>query len=163
MMCTRNLFALCSAGVFLSANALALKTDRAQPMDVKAQSWQGVMSGKQVFNGSVRIIQGSLKISADKGTLQYKDGQVGNAEFQGSPARVEQAQDSGGMVVATAKSIQYDLAKNIVLLNGNVRIEEGGNVTTGERFEYALDTGAIKGDGGSGEISMRLVPKPAGK
>ena len=62
-------------GLLLSQNVFALNTDRAAPMDLTAEHWQGSMkSGSQVWTGNVRISQGSLKIQADKGTISYQDG-----------------------------------------------------------------------------------------
>jgi lipopolysaccharide export system protein LptA len=145
----------------LSSSAFALKTDRSQPMDLKAERWNGSMqTGTQVWNGKVSITQGSLSITADKATLHYKDGAVERAELLGSPARVQQALDGGGQVSAQAGKVDYYLAANKVTLSGAVRIEENGNVTQGERFDYALDTGALQGDGGSGQVSLRILPKP---
>ena len=149
-------------GLLLSQNLLALKADRTAPMDLTAEKWQGSMkSGSQVWSGKVRISQGSLKIQADKGTISYQDGQVGAALLEGSPAIISQARDGGGEVRAQARKIDYDLNLSKVILTGGVKIEENGNVTTGERFEYSLDSGAITGNGGTGQVTMRLVPKVA--
>ena len=149
-------------GLLLSQNLLALKADRTAPMDLTAEKWQGSMkSGSQVWSGNVRISQGSLKIQADKGTISYQDGQVGAALLEGSPAVISQARDGGGEVRAQARKIDYDLNLSKVILTGGVKIEENGNVTTGERFEYSLDSGAIIGNGGTGQVTMRLVPKVA--
>jgi len=131
-------------------------------MDLTAEHWQGSMkSGAQVWSGKVRISQGSLKIEADKGTISYLDGQVGAAVLEGSPAVISQDREGGGEVRAQARKIDYDLNLSKVILTGGVKIEENGNVTTGERFEYSLDSGAITGDGGTGQVTMRLVPKVA--
>lgn len=148
-------------GIALTPAAMALKSDRTAPMDLKAERWQGSMqTGKQVWEGNVRIVQGSLNIAADRGTIAYQNGQVDSALLEGSPATVVQARDGGGQVRAQARRIDYDLAANKVILTGAVQIEENGNTTTGERFVYALDSGAIEGDGGgSGQVTMRLIPK----
>ena len=130
-------------------------------MDLKAESWTGsLQEGKQIWQGNVRITQGSLKIEADRGTIAYQNGQVGAALLEGNPATVSQDREGGGQVRAQARKIDYDLSANKVILSGSVKIEENGNTTTGERFEYSLDNGAIVGDGGSGQVEMRLIPKP---
>lgn len=151
------------SAIALAPSAMALKSDRTAPMDLKAERWQGSMqTGKQVWEGNVRIVQGSLNIAADRGTIAYQNGQVDSALLEGSPATVVQARDGGGQVRAQARRIDYDLAANKVILTGGVQIEENGNTTTGERFVYALDSGAIEGDGGgSGQVTMRLIPKAA--
>jgi lipopolysaccharide export system protein LptA len=147
--------ALCA----LSLSALALKTDRTAPMDMKADRWSGdLLKGQQVFEGNVQISQGSLKIIAVRAKMRYENGEVGSAVLEGNPATVTQTREGGGEVRAQAKTINYDLAANKVTLIGAVHIEENGNTTTGERFEYALDSGAIAGNGGTGQVTMRLVP-----
>jgi lipopolysaccharide export system protein LptA len=151
--------ALAIIAITCAMPALALKGDRNQPMDLTAQSWNGSMQGKQIYKGNVRISQGSLKIEANTATVLHTKGQVQSATLEGSPATVSQGRDGGGMVRAQAKRIEYDLTTNKVVLIGSVRIEEDGNTTSGERFEYSLDTGAISGNGGSGQVSMRLIPK----
>ena len=151
-------------GILLSPCVLALKTDRTAPMDLTADSWKGTtLSGSrsQVWSGNVRISQGSLKIQADKGTVSYQDGQVSGALLEGGPAIITQSRDGGGEVRAQARKIDYDLSSSKVILTGGVKIEENGNVTTGERFEYSLESGAITGDGGTGQVTMRLLPKVA--
>jgi lipopolysaccharide export system protein LptA len=145
-------------------SAHALKSDRNAPMDVVAK--QGKFSlggGEQVLRGDVRITQGTLAIAADTGTVIYKDGAVGSAKFEGKPATVSQDRDTGGAVKAQANQIVYDLTKNTVTLIGGVKIEENGNTISGERFVYALDTGAIDGQGGAQPVNMRIMPsvKPA--
>ncbi len=166
-MCTlfsNRLLVSALLSLLLSPSAFALKADRTAPMDLTADSWKGTTaagSQSQVWTGNVRISQGSLKIKADKGTVSYKDGQVGAALLEGNPAIITQARDSGGEVRAQARKIDYDLSLNKVILTGGVKIEENGNVTTGERFEYSLESGAITGNGGTGQVTMRLVPKVA--
>ena len=150
--------------LLLSPSVFALKADRTAPMDLTADSWKGTTSAgsqSQVWTGNVRISQGSLKIQADKGTVSYQDGQVSAAVLEGGPAIINQGRDGGGEVRAQARKIDYDLNLSKVILTGGVKIEENGNVTTGERFEYSLESGAITGDGGSGQVTMRLVPKVA--
>jgi lipopolysaccharide export system protein LptA len=146
--------------LMVSSQSVALQADREQPMDLKAARWTGSMqSGEQVWSGNVLITQGSLRITADKATLHYKNGAVERAELLGSPAQVQQSLDSGGSVSAQAQQVTYHLTDNKVSLSGDVRIEENGNVTQGQRFDYALDTGALVGDGGAGQVSLRLLPK----
>ncbi len=155
-----GVYALAFAMSALSTSAFALKTDRAAPMDLTAATWKGnTGDGSQLWQGNVRISQGSLKIEADKGTISYQAGQVGAAVLEGNPAVVSQDREGGGKVRAQAQKINYDLTLSKVILTGRVKIEENGNITTGERFEYSLDTGAIAGDGGAGQVTMRLVPK----
>jgi lipopolysaccharide export system protein LptA len=140
-------------------HAFALKTDRDAPMDISAK--QGTFSlggGEQVLRGNVRITQGTLAIAADTGTVVYVDNTVGSAKFEGKPATVSQARDAGGAVKAQASQIVYDLTKNTVTLIGGVKIEENGNTISGERFVYALDTGAIDGKGGAQPVNMRIMP-----
>ena len=150
--------------LLLSPSVFVLKADRTAPMDLTADSWKGTTSAgsqSQVWTGNVRISQGSLKIQADKGTVSYQDGQVSAAVLEGGPAIINQGRDGGGEVRAQARKIDYDLNLSKVILTGGVKIEENGNVTTGERFEYSLESGAITGDGGTGQVTMRLVPKVA--
>lgn len=166
-MCTpfsNRVLASVLLSLLLSPNVFALKADRTAPMDLTADSWKGTTSSgsqSQVWTGNVRISQGTLKIQADKGTVSYLDGQVGAALLEGSPAVISQARDGGGEVRAQARKIDYNLKLNKVILTGGVKIEENGNVTTGERFEYSLESGAITGNGGTGQVTMRLLPKVA--
>lgn len=160
---SNRLLASVLLSLLLSPNVFALKADRTAPMDLTADSWKGTTSGSQsqVWTGNVRISQGSLKIQADKGTVSYLDGEVGAALLEGSPAVISQARDGGGEVRAQARKIDYNLKLSKVILTGGVKIEENGNVTTGERFEYSLESGAITGNGGTGQVTMRLIPKVA--
>jgi lipopolysaccharide export system protein LptA len=77
------------------------------------------------------------------------------------PRRLEQVDDKGQAVNASARQIIYQPAADIIELLGNVVIEQPQGNLTGERITYHLGTGRIQADGQGGRVSMRMNPKPA--
>jgi lipopolysaccharide export system protein LptA len=143
--------------------ALALKSDRDKPMDVNADRFESnVKEGASVLTGNVRIVQGSLKIESERAEVHQDPAQqkVNRAVLNGEPARLEQDLDDGGHMVARAKQIDYDLAKETVVLTGNVIVEQPRGELRGEKVTYEIATGKLtgSGEGAASRVQMRLNP-----
>ena len=84
---------LLGVGLLLSgANALALPTDRDQPVRIQADSAElDEGKGVAVYRGNVIITQGSLKITGDAVTIsQNRQKEVDVFTATGKPAQYEQ-------------------------------------------------------------------------
>lgn len=143
--------------------ALALQSDREQPMDIAADATDAVLSdsGTAILKGNVTISQGSLKIQAAQATLTRAEGEVRRAVLTGSPATVQQQLDAGGQMTAAAASIDYDLASNTLELTGNVVIDQPEGSLRGERVRYHIADGRIEGGAPGSRVQMRIPGKPA--
>ena len=140
--------ATCFALLFSSAS-LALKTDRDQPADIDADDVEiDFKTGKRIFTGNVRVIQGTLRIKADKIVAQYKDGELYDATAYGSPAKFRQRpDDKPDDVEGEGKTIYVHGKNNTITLIKNASLKQGFDTARGQEIFYnmANDTMKLKG------------------
>ena len=142
--------------------ALALESDRHQDMTIESDtSDSDIEQGVVRLAGNVSIQQGSLRIQASQGEIHQDrgSGEIARVILEGTPARMEQALDNAaGHMRASAQRINYDAARDTVVLSGNVRIVEPRGTMTGEQVSYDIARGSIRGQAGAGEGQrVRLV------
>lgn len=155
----------------LAMSAQALSTDRDQPLDVRAQSNSSTFGDTNVtvFQGNVRMVQGSLKASGDEARIWEIE--TGDADatarrlvLTGSPAQLEQMMDNdGGKLNARANTIDYRSDTGLAELSGNVIVvQEGRSEFRGPRMTYNTNTGAMQGgsEAPGSEVHMTFKPKP---
>ena len=119
--------------------AVALPTDREQPIRVQADSAElDDKQGVAVYRGSVVITQGSLKITGDQVTItQTEQGDVELFTAIGEPAYYEQQPSADKAIVkAYGKTIQYYAATERIVLIDQAKVIQEGNTFTGEKIVY---------------------------
>src|SRR5690606_24038367 len=106
----------------------AKSSDRNQPMDVSSntQDCSLVENGPCVFAGNVHIVQGTLDVTAGKADVRRGGGDIQRVILTGSPVRLKQQLDDGGLIDATAGTVDYDLQTETVVFTGNVEITQPG-------------------------------------
>ena len=167
-------FGLIAAG----GSAHALSTDRQQPLDIRANYQESVLGQKAggdtnvaTLKGNVEMVQGSLKASGDLAVVydtdkngQAGDGSIKRLTLTGKPANMEQQLDNGGgMMTATANTIEYNTGSSVAEFTGNVVvIQQGKSEFRGDHMTYNTATGAMKsGDESSnGKVRLRFLPQP---
>lgn len=152
----KHLASLLVIALWLSPNAshaqgLSFATDASAPLDAKADKiiWQQT-KGRADFSGHAHITQGPLTMKADAMHLQM--GPNGEAQRLVSQGHVVVLSDlnsgggsdggmDGGVRRATADTATYDLSANQLLLSGNVKISQTGDLSSGE-----VSSGSLKID-----------------
>ena len=137
---TKRILAI-SLLISLCSQAWALRSDRQQPIDIKADRVE-VDQKQQVshYIGNVRLEQGSLKITADDVVVYLVDNKLHKIVITGNPARFEQQPENNREVVTSqANSMEYYAGKEQLLLKHNAEVNQGGNHFRGDFIEY--DTG----------------------
>jgi lipopolysaccharide export system protein LptA len=149
--------------VLLSFAASALESDREKPMNIDAGHLDsGLNEGLSLLTGGVRIDQGSLQVRADRAEVHQNDKhEVQRAVLDGQPATLKQALDEGGQLDARALHIDYDLGKNLVVLTGNVVVNQPKGELRGERVTYDLNTAKFTGgsESGEGRVFLKIQPQ----
>ena len=147
--------ALCLSPNASHAQGLSFATDASAPLDAKADKiiWQQT-KGRADFSGHAHITQGPLTMKADAMHLQM--GPNGEAQRLVSQGHVVVLSDlnsgggsdggsdgsmDGGVRRATADTATYDLSANQLLLSGNVKISQTGDLSSGE-----VSSGSLKID-----------------
>ena len=141
----------------------ALESDRQQPLEVNANSTDGTLGdGITTLRGDVDIRQGTLHIKADEAEVSKVDGRVNSVTFRGKPAFLEQEIEEQGLVQATARTIEYQVANGLVTLTGAADVKHPQYQISGELLTYDLNiqhfVGSADGNG-NGRIHIRLDPE----
>lgn len=145
-----------------SGPALALKSDRQQPLDVKADSTDGTLGdGLATLKGNIEIHQGSLWIRAEIANVEKVEGRVTHIELTGEPVQLEQEIENEGLVTAQANRIDYEVASGIVTLSGAADVLHPQYHISGEKLIYDMNVQHFRGAGGeeNGRIQIRLDPE----
>jgi len=156
---------LIGISLLLATQAQALSTDRDQPADIEADDIEfDFKKGIRTYNRNVIIVQGTLRIKADKLITTYVDGDLDVATAWGSLARFKQRPDGKpDDVEGWAKKIIVNQKLNTLTLVGKAALKQGADTARGETIVYnmANDTLKVKGGAkvGTGGTAGKVVPK----
>lgn len=141
--------------------AVALESDRLQPMQIKSDKFESAMdTNTTVLTGNVRITQGSLVVNAARADVTQDKGEVARALLTGAPATLKQSMEGGGELNASAATIDYQLTEETVELRGNVVLERPQGTLRSERVTYSIKTGRLAaGEGVGGGVQLVIPPK----
>jgi len=148
------------------APALALETDRDQPIRIVADSaLRDERQGITIYTGNVDMQQGSLRLRADKVTIYRIVEEADKIVGEGSPARLEQQQNPDKPPIeASGNIIEYYKDEERVQLTGNAMIEQEGSTVTGQMIEYFIADELVKATGAGGDSPRRveviIPPRP---
>lgn len=120
------------------ATAWALPEDRDQPLRVRSSlAEQDQATGTIIYTGEVEIVQGSLRITADRVVVTTADDDVTEIVATGTPATIEQKPAPEEEIVhGLAETIRYDVAGEILTLSGKASIRQGDSTVEADRLEY---------------------------
>lgn len=139
----------------------ALPEDRDQPIHIAAdQALRDEKQGFTIYQGNVRMDQGSLHIEADRITIYHVTQEADKIVAEGQPATLQQqpAPDKGP-IKASAEIIQYFKLEERVRLLNNAHIEQDGSTVTGDSIDYFINEQMVKADsdGGSEDSRVQVV------
>ena len=144
--------------------AHALDADKDKPLDVTSDRFEGGPNDAvSVLTGHVKLTQGSIVGTGDRGDIHQKDKTVNRVVLTGSPATLKQDIEGGGTMDAKAKTIDYDVTAKRAVLTGDAMVKSPSGEAHGEHLTYEVDTGKMTGDGegGTGQVHLHFVPETA--
>ncbi|MFT3805433.1 lipopolysaccharide transport periplasmic protein LptA [Arenimonas sp.] len=166
MRLANNLLTVAVMGTLLAVSPLAAgkSSDRKQPMDVAADRTDAMLGddSDSTLYGNVKITQGSLEVDADKAVIHRKGGDISQVVLTGAPAKLRQTADNGEPMTARAQQIVYTLSSDVIVLSGDVVIEQPRGNLRGQTIKYDLNTGRLDGGGDGNRVQMRILPKSGG-
>jgi len=143
-------FVACASALWAQGASIALgsvKFDRTQQVEVTADELSvDQSSGEAVFDGNVLVVQGEVRMSAGKVTVEY-------AQSEGAPSGIERLLASGGVTFVTssdaveAREATYSVADGTVTLSGDVLLMQGTNAIAGDRLVINLNSGSGRMEG----------------
>ncbi|WP_162047249.1 lipopolysaccharide transport periplasmic protein LptA [Vibrio taketomensis] len=138
------------ACLFASAQALALSTDREQPVYIDSDSQQlDMQSNKVTFLGDVKLKQGSININADKivVTRDPNDGSIKQIEGFGDVATFSQLTDDGKTLHGEAKELYYDVNKDQLTMIDKAILAQDDSEIRGNHIRYHISSQKLIADG----------------
>ena len=137
----------------------ALPSDRAQAIHIESnRATRNDKTGITIYTGAVKIRQGTLNISADKVTVYTQGSIVSKIVCVGKPATYQQqAKSEDDVMTARANTIEYQLAKEIMLLTGDASVKQSGTEIKGPVINYDLKHEKMQA-GGDGRVQMVIPP-----
>ena len=148
----------------LPLTAWGLDADRDQPINIEAdQASLNDKTGFSVYEGNVRLQQGTLVFTGNKMTVQLTDKQLDTIILTGTLATYVQRPE--GKVVdqhAEAERIEYYALDERVILLRKARIWESGDEEfRSDRIVFNLKTDTVNAGGGGdgGRVHITLQPR----
>lgn len=144
---------------------IAKESDKQQPVVVTAdRSQYSEKSQQQTLIGNVRIVQGSLKIYADKIVIYLKNGALERIDASGKPTTFEQLNDTDQQIKAQANRIEYVESSGQVVFTGDARLISPQQTLSGDSIDYTTTTQAAMAkmdEGGNQQINIVIQPASA--
>ncbi|MCG8093903.1 MAG: lipopolysaccharide transport periplasmic protein LptA [Candidatus Thiodiazotropha endolucinida] len=145
------------------AHGHALESDKDQPMHLEADSLSvDEASGVVLYEGSVEITQGSLRIWADRLWIHRRQGKTERVIGEGSPVRFRQLTEKGdGEVHGEARRVEINAERDELLLIDDASLEQGGNRFRNDRIIYNRAKAMVKaGTSAQGKQRVQVVIEP---
>ena len=142
----RNVVLIAIAVLLVPCVARGEKADRLQTLRMSAK--QGSAEGSKEINlkkldGDVLIIQGTMRITADRAIIKESVGSVFAELFGNNTSQITFRQKREGendFVEASADRAEYDDKTGAIRLFSKVRFKSGGDVVDSEYMQYNTNT-----------------------
>jgi len=156
--------ALLALGLVALSPAFAKQSDREQQMQVDATHFDGFQKPNSVstLTGNVVITQGTLKATGAEAKVYFDaNSEISRVVVTGTPAHIEQLDDSGNLMQGDAATLDYDNIKGIAVLTGHASVtQKGRGEAHGDKLTYNTQTSEMSGEsGGDGRVHMVFQPK----
>ncbi|WP_189415699.1 lipopolysaccharide transport periplasmic protein LptA [Cellvibrio zantedeschiae] len=148
-----------------SAGVQALPDDKNQSLRISADKQEiDLKQGVVIYSGDVKLIQGTLEITAQKIHVRKdKDQEEESFTAEGSPAHYQQQPEAGKPIIhAEAGTIHYNVKTEQLVLDKNVSIEQNGSVTKAGHVDYDIKSQTAKFSG-TGRVETVIPAKPEKK
>lgn len=152
----------------LPLTARGLDSDREQPINIEAD--QGSLNDKtgfSVYEGNVKLQQGTLIFTGDRMTVQLADKKLDTIILSGNPATYVQRPEGKDVDQhAEAGRIEYYAIDERVILLDKARIwESGADEFRSDRIVFNLKSDTVNAGGGgdSGRVHITLQPRSSKK
>ena len=165
MKCLRGILMVLS---LLPLSAWALDADRDQPINIEAdQASLNDKTGFSVYEGNVKLQQGTLIFTGNRMTVQLTDKKLDTIVLTGNLATYVQRPEGKNVDQhAEAERIEYYAIDERVILLRKARIwETGDEEFRSDRIVFNLKTDTVDAGGGgdSGRVHITLQPRDKDK
>ncbi len=146
--------------------------NRNEPMHIEALKLE-VRDKEKIatFTGNVQVVQGDTTMKCKVLVVYYDNANAPGTIKSAAPGpsgsqQIRRLEAKGDVIVtqkdqvATGDNGEFDVKTNTVTLSGNVVVNQGPNVTRGDRLVVDLTTGVSRVEAGTGPVRMLIQNKP---
>lgn len=165
-------FALLLTGLLFGQPAAAqeggmlggFRNEPGKPIEVEADALE-IQDASQTatFTGNVRVVQGDIRMKADRITVHYASGQSGGARIQKIAASGNVLVSAPDNQTASGEWANYIVATRQIEMGNSVVLRQGENVIRGSRLSVNLDSGQARvtgsENGGTGRVKGLFQPR----
>lgn len=147
----------------LAQPGFALESDKEQPLQLEADSLSiDEASGVVLYEGSVEVTQGSLKIWAERLWVHRRQGKTEKVIGEGDPVRFRQLIEQGGEEASgQARRVEISLERDELLLIDDALLEQGNNHFRSDRIIYNRGKALVRaGTSAQGKQRVQVVIEP---
>ena len=150
----------------MSASALALPSDRSQPISLVAdKATYNDKTGITTYTGNVVIEQGTMKLQADSIVAQLNSKrEIQTITANGRPSKFQQQISAEkGVARGEAQKIIYNADTGIITLTGNAYLFQDGASIRGNSLKYSMNKGDVEAQGSSSNRVQIIIPPSSSK
>ncbi|MFT6915112.1 MAG: lipopolysaccharide export system protein LptA [Motiliproteus sp.] len=152
----------------LTTPAMALPQDKQQAIEISADTAEiNDSSGTAIYSGSVRLIQGSLRLNADKLTLHTDgNGDIRLLVAKGRPAHFQQQHQLDAPIThGYAQTIEFDIQLDLLTLIEQAKLLRADDSFKGKRIQVDTTKNVIQAfsDKQQPNSRVQMVIKPRAK
>ncbi len=145
---------LCLLG--LSSAAQALSSDVEKPVSIEADAVVfNKNAGTALYTGRVEIVQGTLRITADRIEISAPKNEIQMIKATGKPVMFRQKMDTGKNAEGQANSMMYFVKQKRLQLSGNASLKQDKDNFASNVIEYSTASGELKAGGGKAANGKR--------
>jgi lipopolysaccharide export system protein LptA len=164
-----------SSALSATSNTASASTTSASPaseIKIKADYMAfDLETGKNLYEGNVSIVQGSIELTGDKVTILRSNNKVSEIEVTGNPAHYLQDENTENIVRAISQQIHYSAQKNRLVLIDNASLEQSDHTVKSQRIVYDTEKKMIiagqagdeksteENNGSKQRVDITLTPK----
>jgi len=158
-------FVIICLAVFASMSAFAASADKAQPIEVEADSLEVRDSDNiSIYSGNVRLVQGTLNVRSDKLVIHFDDDKnLVLMEMTGSPASFRQLDDENKEIIGEADKLDYFEPKSLLVLKGNARFSNDGDLIEGSMISINTENDNLQATSPEPDKRVHVVIQPKEK
>lgn len=134
-----------------------------EPINIEADNAKIIeKEGKSIYTGNVLLIQGNIRLTADKLVVQSSKGKLVQITAQGSPVTYsEKSSTPHTDITGEAEILEYYATDDRILLLNNAKLSQGGTTFGGNRIEYNTATDIVTAEvSNTGKERVQVTIQP---
>ena len=136
----------------------ALQDDSEQPIHITTdEALRDEKTGQTIYQGNVELVQGTMKIYADRITFYHLQSEAERIVAEGAPARMQQQPEPDAPLMhAHGNIIEYFRNEERLQLRVNAQVEQDGQLVTGDQIDYFIKQQLVKAASRPSDTSSRV-------